>query len=419
MIYPDLTSLIYICNLIALFNTIFIIYLFIRFHQNYSPANKWLAYFLTCMGLVNVVILLVESNYILYVPWLYRLPSPLYYMMYPAIYFYVRMTLKDQTRLKKWDLLHFVPALAHLAEMTPYYLKTNAYKIQHIIDVSKNNMGTYSHNEGMLPPYLHNIFRAIQGLAYGILMLILIYRANRYHKKILLQYPGMKNWLTLISVLVTLQGLSVFSTLIGGWATPKIRSLNMALWLGGVQLIITIRLLSTPFLLYGMPRLYRIIGLQKAALPVEKEELQNQFAEISRTEELEDIYSDEVENEIDPAWWVEKYGKILEQFSFNSESYLRPRFSIDDMARELSIPRHHLSFTLNKAYNIRFNDFINKLRIEYITQKVRDTDALKSMTMEGLAKEAGFSSRITFIRAVQRITGQNPSNFFIKEMQES
>jgi AraC-like DNA-binding protein len=113
--------------------------------------------------------------------------------------------------------------------------------------------------------------------------------------------------------------------------------------------------------------------------------------------------------------WVDQQMPKLETFVRQSDSFLKPRYTIRDMSVEIDIPQHHLSYLLNRVYNLRFNDFINTLRVEYISRRVFMGDGLKQMTLEGLAKEAGFSNRTTFIRVVQKLTGQNPSDYFSQE----
>jgi AraC-like DNA-binding protein len=46
---------------------------------------------------------------------------------------------------------------------------------------------------------------------------------------------------------------------------------------------------------------------------------------------------------------------------------------------------------------------------------------MQSTTLEGLALEAGFGNRTTFIRAVKKLTGENPSIYFntLEELNES
>jgi AraC-like DNA-binding protein len=91
--------------------------------------------------------------------------------------------------------------------------------------------------------------------------------------------------------------------------------------------------------------------------------------------------------------------------------YLEARYSISRLAIDLQIPKHHLTHLLNQVMHTRFTDYINQYRINHLQKEIAK-GALEQHTLEALALEAGFNSRITFIRAVQRATGQNPSSFF-------
>ena len=50
------------------------------------------------------------------------------YLIGPMCYFYTRSVLKDDTRLKKGDFLHFLPMLVHLIASIPYIITPFSYK---------------------------------------------------------------------------------------------------------------------------------------------------------------------------------------------------------------------------------------------------------------------------------------------------
>jgi hypothetical protein len=116
------------------------------------------------------MISLVESRMILEIPHFFRLPSPLYYASFPAGYLYVRMIIRDENKLKWQDYLHFIPAILHLIEMTPFYLLDTSAKVTYIDLVLTHKLDIYALHEGWLPPYVHNILRGISALTYAILM---------------------------------------------------------------------------------------------------------------------------------------------------------------------------------------------------------------------------------------------------------
>jgi AraC-like DNA-binding protein len=110
-----------------------------------------------------------------------------------------------------------------------------------------------------------------------------------------------------------------------------------------------------------------------------------------------------------------EYIQLLAQLMEDKKPFLQKRYSISNLAADVKIPQHHISYLLNNIYQIRFNEYINQFRIQYIRDRLAHED-LSHLTLEGLALEAGFSSRITFIRVVQKIKGMNPSEYFKSEM---
>nr|WP_255484542.1 helix-turn-helix domain-containing protein [Pedobacter sp. AK017] len=85
-------------------------------------------------------------------------------------------------------------------------------------------------------------------------------------------------------------------------------------------------------------------------------------------------------------------------------------FVINELALALKMPLHHLSYVLNNHYKQRFTDFINSFRIDYVKMRMESGD-WRSLTLEGLAKESGFSSRSTFSVSFKKFTGVTPSQY--------
>ena len=48
----------------------------------------------------------------------------------------------------------------------------------------------------------------------------------------------------------------------------------------------------------------------------------------------------------------------------SKKPHLQPTITLPMLAQTLSIPRHHLSQVINESFNLNFNDFINKYRID-------------------------------------------------------
>ena len=86
------------------------------------------------------------------------------------------------------------------------------------------------------------------------------------------------------------------------------------------------------------------------------------------------------------------------------------RNTINRLAAELDIPPHQISTFLNQHMNTSFSEFLNKYRIEYAIERIKNGDA-RRLTLEALASECGFNNRNSFTTAFKRITGVTPSEF--------
>ncbi|WP_425289983.1 helix-turn-helix domain-containing protein, partial [Shewanella algae] len=67
-----------------------------------------------------------------------------------------------------------------------------------------------------------------------------------------------------------------------------------------------------------------------------------------------------------------------------------------------------LSKIINRAFQMNFNDFINRYRVEEVKKQLQNPKNA-SLTIMSLAYDAGFNSKATFNRAFKKHTGENPS----------
>ncbi|MFC3560309.1 helix-turn-helix domain-containing protein [Pedobacter jamesrossensis] len=102
------------------------------------------------------------------------------------------------------------------------------------------------------------------------------------------------------------------------------------------------------------------------------------------------------------------YVKRLENLMSENQIFLDPDLSIEKLAKLLFISPHHLSQILNLNMGTTFYDFVNQARVEFACELIR-TDAL--LSVESLARQSGFNSRISFNRQFKVVTGMTPTQF--------
>ena len=94
--------------------------------------------------------------------------------------------------------------------------------------------------------------------------------------------------------------------------------------------------------------------------------------------------------------------------------FLNPGFKIGDLARELSVPTHHLSQYFSAALNTNYYDYINSLRVGKLKSQIAD-GKLETLSLLGLAFDCGFNSKATLNRVFKKHTGQTPSEYITSQ----
>jgi len=102
--------------------------------------------------------------------------------------------------------------------------------------------------------------------------------------------------------------------------------------------------------------------------------------------------------------------KLIDDYFIQKRSFLKQGLTLGIVAVELNIPPRELSYIINNYYTTRFNDFVNKYRVDYILQKL-SMSHLDIYTLEALAKEAGFTYKSSFYRAFKRIHNVSLSEY--------
>jgi AraC-like DNA-binding protein len=100
----------------------------------------------------------------------------------------------------------------------------------------------------------------------------------------------------------------------------------------------------------------------------------------------------------------------LEEFMNREKPFLKPGYSIKELATDLHMPSYKLSAYINKRMGMNFNDYLNQFRIKYCEELIkRQTDG--KPLMQQLAQRCGFHNRNSFTTAFKKFTGRTPSDY--------
>ncbi len=95
----------------------------------------------------------------------------------------------------------------------------------------------------------------------------------------------------------------------------------------------------------------------------------------------------------------------------SSKRFINNDISLAVLSGQLDSNTKYLSEIINTHYNVNFNTYINKLRINYIIGKLKTDPNFINYKISYLAENCGFSSHSSFATVFKTITGISPVKF--------
>jgi AraC-like DNA-binding protein len=340
-----------------------------------SQKNKAIKYSLASFLIVwSIVVLfgtLIYSGKIIYMIHIFRLDSPIHYLLGPTVYFFTLSTLNPKFKFKRIHLLHLLPFLINFIEFLPYYFNTTAFKLS-------NYENLMAH--GSVVMRLHYLLKTISLFAYFIAQIFLFKKYqikklqhnkfNQYQVSWFLLYFGSQFILISTSLFDHFSGLHLF----GDPYRFIIKMVAFFLY------CIMIGLLFFPSILYGNA-------------VVEKEiKAKYSHSKLSNTEK-ETILND-----------LNSYMKG------ENKPFLSEKIAMAAIAKILKVSTQQISQVVNEKTNLNFNDYVNAHRIE--EAKIMFLSASYSkLTIDAIAQKSGFRSKSAFYVAFKKHTGNTPKEF--------
>ncbi len=100
----------------------------------------------------------------------------------------------------------------------------------------------------------------------------------------------------------------------------------------------------------------------------------------------------------------------LKDYMRKQKPFLNPELSIDQIAKALELPKHHLSQAINSGLKQNFSEFLNTYRISEAKTLLQDSKQ-NHLTIAAIAFEAGFKSLSHFNSTFKKIVQTPPSTF--------
>lgn len=90
--------------------------------------------------------------------------------------------------------------------------------------------------------------------------------------------------------------------------------------------------------------------------------------------------------------------------------YLNQSIRLKEFAAQLNERAKHISFVINKQWNVNFKDLLNQYRVEHAKGILADPEQ-QNQTLYSIAIDSGFNSESSFYVVFKQKTGQTPNSF--------
>lgn len=332
---------------------------------------------------------------------------PFNYLIGPFSYLYVRSVLSDNARLSRYDYLHFALFAVEFAGLLPFYLSSWEHKLSIAAIIQSDHWTIPFLPINLIPAKVNFIVRPLQMVIYLALQWNLLWRYRSFTPGFAVpksQFIITKRWLVVFLSVTTLMIFvttyisiqhAVYPTRTGFLmhTQPGLIAANV------IIILLIIGLLMFPQVMYGLPRITGQPDSGKKSAP----------PQATGSNELEEINPIK-ENSNPVITGIPELEIRLERLINEKKPYLDKNFSITTLAVSLDIPMHHLRYYFSRHLKISFATYRNHLRVEYVKILI-SRDEHKKLSIEGLGKMAGFSSKSTFFAAFREETGKPPLDF--------
>lgn len=103
--------------------------------------------------------------------------------------------------------------------------------------------------------------------------------------------------------------------------------------------------------------------------------------------------------------------KTLHKQIVEGRYFLDPELDLAKLATSLNIHKGLLSRLINEGLGLSFSDFINQMRVDDFTAKLKEPHKWAHLSLMGMAYESGFASKATFNRVFKNLTGKTPKAY--------
>jgi AraC-like DNA-binding protein len=355
---------------------------------NYTIYLSLYYFFLAIYAIVHYCLFIEPSVERIFYAYLHFAPALLLVSIF--LFFFVKSSLDNRNILRnKYQYLHFVPPFLQFASILNYYFIPTGLKwdYAHLLfeDIDQVFLlelpNTYFYK---IDSY---VFRITSLIGYSFACVYLLIKSKPFTNSDPKELKANKYrftyiWFLTICNLILGLGMLTVILFLNNRSHQSLQFINTPTkqLLQLIALCLSLGLLIFPTVLYGFS-------------PREK-----RFKKPHGGEDLK------IDNNL------QEKGKNVLDYLEEQKPYLDPNFSKSDLALELKISQQELTTIFDILIKLKFSDYKNKKRIEYAKELLSKGSA-KKLTMDGIGKSSGFTSRSSFYAIFKAETGLTPIQY--------
>ncbi|MBN2091414.1 helix-turn-helix transcriptional regulator [candidate division KSB1 bacterium] len=377
-------------------NTLFTIGIFLAFflalllatkkHRNLS--DSLLAIWMFIIGIHLTSYYLYSLGYWERFPHLVgvTLPAPLLHG--PMLFLYTLYSLRNESKLRKIDYVHFAPTLLFYLYMCPFYF---FYSVERKILVDKGLVDDFK-----VFSTVALISFILSGLAYPIMSYLLVGK----YKKLLddnFSYDGRisLDWLknSIYGIGMVYVSVAVISIMREGLGVKFPFNADYIFFS-----IVIFFVFCIGFFGIRQHHLFSGNGNDKKAILIQEKPA-----------------GDYQKSGLKPDVAHEVHRKLKKLMS-DKKLYTNPQLTLSELAEHLDVSVNHLSQVINQYEKVNFHDFVNTYRID---EFIKNASTNKNFNILAHAFDAGFNSKSSFNNVFKKRHGMTPSKYIDQLSQQS
>lgn len=303
-------------------------------------------------------------------PGLIYISDGLWFLIAPTLFLIARLTVNSQYQFKLIDIIHVVPYVI----MQIFYLKlvfaspeVKIRILQSYIEIQDYGLLTKLTILGMMLQILFYIY-------FGYKLL------KRYEQKYMLKYSE-----TQLDQLRMFRSMFLFFLVYFAFEFTFSTVRNFTAFES--QFLNNWSLVVWTFFVYGLA--YIILSRPKLFLPYVGDK--KGLVEKLNSEDEEDL-------------------NAVIEFMHQHKPYKRADLTLPELAGEVGLPTNRLSYLINSKKDVNFYSFINRFRV-LEAKRLFELGLDNTMSIMGIAQEAGFRSKSSFYKFFKKEFNQTPSQF--------